>query len=216
GLGLIGFVCAVGAQASLVRAAIMGMLVVVSSALGRPSAARNAIVFAAVVMVLVDPFILTDDIGFQLSFLATIGIVIFYPRLEVYAESLPTLFGVREAFLLTVSAQLLVTPLLVWHFGRLSFIAPIVNAVVAPFIPFIMLFGALGAAGAFIAVPLGQLLGLPAWMASQFVLWIIQYTAQVPYAAVLVPAVSIIPLFIVNGVVIWYLLRRPVFLIANK
>ena len=215
GLTLTAFVIAVGGQASLIRAAIMGMLVVVAHALGREATVRNSIVLAAVVMVMVDPFILTDDVGFQLSFLATIGIVIFYPRLEVYASRIPKLFGVREALLLTIAAQLLVVPVVVLYFGRLSFIAPLVNAIVVPVIPFIMLFGALGAVGAFVAAPVGQLLGLPAWMAAQFVLWVIQTTARLPYASALVSTALIIPVIIVAFAICLYLLR-PAPLVAEK
>ena len=78
------FVLVTGAQASIVRAGIMGMLVLLATQLGRMSQIANTLILAAVVMILINPKVLVFDTGFQLSFLATIGLVYLSPKLEKY------------------------------------------------------------------------------------------------------------------------------------
>jgi len=178
------FVLMVGAEASIVRAAIMGMLVVTARHLGRQSSPKNSIILAAVIMVFINPTVLLNDIGFQLSFLSTIGIIYLYPILEKWCQNYSNFLKFKEALLLTISAQVFVVPLLLYYFERLSLISPIVNMVVVGPIPIIMLFGFLaGLAGLFIT-PLGQIIGLGGWISASIVLKIIEYSARFPYASV--------------------------------
>lgn len=178
------FVIMVGAPASVVRAAIMGMLVVLARHLGRPSQSRNAIAFTAVVMLAINPTLLRFDLGFQLSFLATLGIVYLFPHLERLVVRLPEWGKVKEAFLMAIAAEIFVTPLILYQFGQLSLVAPFVNALIVPPVPFIMFFGFLGGLGGFVATPLGQIVGVVAWALSAFVLGLIELAAALPFAAV--------------------------------
>ncbi|MBI2050495.1 MAG: ComEC/Rec2 family competence protein [Parcubacteria group bacterium] len=126
------FVIMTGATASVVRAGIMGIFVLLARQLGRPSRATNALVFTAFLMLLVNPKILIFDAGFQLSFLATVGLVYINPILQKHAERMPELFGVKEALVTTISAMVTTTPLILYQFGRLSIVAPLANILIIP------------------------------------------------------------------------------------
>lgn len=181
---LVVFVLFVGAQASIVRAAIMGFLVVLARQRGRYTTARNLLTATAMLMVLISPEILLGDIGFQLSFLATVGIIYFSPLLEKWTQRLPDMFQFKEALLLAVSAELMVLPVLVWYFGHLSVVSPITNMLVGPLIPIAMLFGFLGGVVGLINITLGQMVGLLGWLVGGLILKIIEIFAQLPYAYV--------------------------------
>lgn len=183
---LVLFVMMVGAGASIVRAAIMGVLVVVTKQQGRAPVARNSLLAAAVLMLWFDPTVLLQDLGFQLSFLATIGIIYVSPIIQgwILARGWPEVFGLTEAAVMSISAELVVTPLLLATFDHLSLIAPLVNPIVAPFIPIIMLFGFLGGLAGLIATTLGQIIGFGGWLSATLVLTIIERTAALSFSAV--------------------------------
>ena len=89
----------------------MGILVLTARREGRLNDPRNAIVLAGAAMIMLNPIILRHDIGFQLSFMATLGIIYVMPIIEKYFAKLPDLFNFRETLIMTASAQFFVLPL---------------------------------------------------------------------------------------------------------
>ena len=183
GMTIGAFVVAVGAEASIVRAALMGLVVVLGRGLGRTASIRNAIALTAVAMLAVDPTILTGSLSFQLSFLATLGVVYLYPLFERWTKPLSNPLGLKEALLMALAAELFVTPLLLYSFGRFSLVSPFVNMLVVPLVPFTMLFGFLGGLGGLLTVPLGQALGFSGWLLAKAILFIIRSAAGLSFAA---------------------------------
>ncbi len=184
------FVMMTGAAASAVRAAIMGILVLIATQSGRLYSIRNALVFAGAVMVWLNPKVLVFDLGFQLSFAATLGLLYISPILQKRLEredekDLPkSWLGLKGILIATLSAQIAVLPLLVINFGQLSIIAPLANLAVLPFIPLTMLLGFLGAAlGIFWNIG-GAVLGWLAWLFLTYEIKIIELLAKIPPAAV--------------------------------
>ena len=106
--GIIFFVILTGSQASVVRAGIMGFLVILATQVGRASRVTNALALSAFVMILLDPFILRFDVGFQLSFLATIGLIYASPVLERRLKFLPNKLEIRSSLANSLAAQILV------------------------------------------------------------------------------------------------------------
>jgi ComEC/Rec2-related protein len=139
---VIFFVLLVGASAAVARAGIMGVLTVFGLYSGRKSQVYFALLWSAVGMVAWSPYALVYDIGFQLSFAATFGVLLFGPILQSYLPSrLPQL--IKEALALSLSAQLVTFPFMAFYFERVSLISPVANLMVAPFIPLAMLFSGL-------------------------------------------------------------------------
>ena len=153
---IIGYTILAGAEASVVRAAVMGGVVLLAREGGRPSGAAAALGVACWALLLFEPGMISD-IGLQLSLAATAGLLALGRPAETAVERLtrgraPGWFS--ETLGVSLAAQLATLPLILLHFGRLSLISPLANLLVAPVVPAAML-------GAFVAVPLGPLTGLP-------------------------------------------------------
>lgn len=186
-LGLSVFALLTGAQASVIRATLMGMLVVAAKQLGRAAEVTNVLLFAGCLMVLPQPLTLGYDVGFQLSFLATAGLVYVTPWLTPWLGWVPERLSLRDSLASTLAATISTLPLIIWQFGQVSLIAVIVNILVLPTIPVIMGLGALAVLGAALWQPIGLLLAWPVWLGLSYVLNVVHVGDRVPWAAVAVP-----------------------------
>ncbi len=179
---IILFVIITGSTASVVRAGIMSGMLLLAQRQGRLYDARPMLVLTAAVMMYNNPQIVRYDIGFQLSFLATVGIVYIQPLFEGLTERMPHLLGMAEACTTTIAAQICTLPLLVFYFNKISIISFLVNAIIVPTIPYTMLLGCITAALALISLSLARLVGLGAWLVAVTQLRIIHFFAHVPFA----------------------------------
>ncbi len=181
---IIVFTLFVGASAAVVRASIMGIISVIALWFGRQSQVINALLISAFIMVLMNPFTLIYDAGFQLSFLATLGLIITGKHLEKLFGFLPDQFGLREAFAMTFSAQLFALPVIMLNFRRLSIISPVANVLVVPFIPFAMFFGFVSVIISYLSFDLGFVLMLPAWLCLKYIVKVTEILANLPFASI--------------------------------
>ena len=139
-VGIIAFALLVGGGATVVRASLMAILLLVGRRIGRRVSVWWLLFLSGGIMLLFNPLLLLYDISFQLSFLATIGLIGFYPWILSRLSFVPSFGYVRENLATTLSAQLAVLPVLVLRMGEVSIIAPIANVLVLPAIPIAMLF----------------------------------------------------------------------------
>jgi competence protein ComEC len=203
-LGVILYTLLVGADASVVRAAIMALVAILAGQVGRQQFALNTLAFGAALMTLFNPLLLWD-VGFQLSFAATLGLVLYADRLKqradawlekrvskTWAERLRN--PLYDFVLLTLAAQITVLPLLLYHFQRFSVLALPANILVLPVQPGIMILGAASVAFGLLWQPLGMLLAFLAWPLAAYTIRVVEVIAQLPWAAV---TVAPIPLSIV-------------------
>ncbi|MEK9151543.1 MAG: ComEC/Rec2 family competence protein [Patescibacteria group bacterium] len=163
--GIILFILMVGAPASAIRAGIMGLAAFAALSVGRLSRSINVLVFAAALMLLFQPLLLRYDVGFQLSFLAALGIIIAVPWLE---RLLPKEFigkSFAEIALLTFAVELFVVPLLIYQFHIFSPYALLANVLLLPLVPYAMALSFIGALS-FLVLPGLHL--LPAGLAYLF------------------------------------------------
>jgi competence protein ComEC len=166
GLAITAFVLMTGAEPSVVRAALMGGLVLLAKESGRLYDLKNAIALVAALMVFFNPKLLVYDLGFQLSFLALLGIVYLSPALaKLFKWQNPPTGGkpnsFKDLFLSSVSAQLAVAPLLLYQFGFVSWFGIAVNLLVLPLIPFVMGIGFLSAGLGFLGLEVFAWLAWP-------------------------------------------------------
>ncbi len=160
---IIMFVILTGASASVVRAAIMGLLLSFANGYGRIYNPKNSIILAGAVMVWLNPFALVFDIGFQLSFAAVLGLIYLYPKINNKLKNLPKLGALKEITLMTVSAQIAVAPLLIYYFKNFSLVSLPTNVLILPFLPAAMFLGFLSGLAGMAFLPLGQIVGWFAW-----------------------------------------------------
>ena len=181
------FMILTGLQASIVRATIMGGLVLLAGYLGRLSKINNALALTAVIMLLVNPKILVYDLGFQLSFLATLGLVYLNPVLSqilkiknLKLKIVQVILG--DYLLTTISAIIMTQPLILYQFGKVALIAPLANILVLPFIPIAMLLGFIVGLLALIWTGLGWVAGWSVWLVLTYIIWVLEKLAGLNWA----------------------------------
>lgn len=137
-VGIVFYTLLVGAEPPAVRAAIMGGLAFTATTLGRQRFSLYALTLSAYLMLVVKPTIIAD-VGFQLSFLATAGIILFQEAIFAFFKFLPRPFS--DDLATTLAAQSLVVPVIFYHFGSVSAISPVANAAILWLIPLATIFG---------------------------------------------------------------------------
>lgn len=177
------FVIFAGASASVVRAGIMGVVVLLAKQIGRASKIYNVLILTAVVMALINPYILAWDAGFQLSFLATIGLIYLSPVLKPYFLKIPENFSLQENLLSTLSAIIITLPLILFQFGRLSIVAPIVNILILWILPWIMFLGFLATLFSFFFNPLAFVFSALSWLTMEYVIKIVSFFSSLKFAS---------------------------------
>ncbi|MCX6812567.1 MAG: ComEC/Rec2 family competence protein [Candidatus Berkelbacteria bacterium] len=183
---ILGFVALTGAAASVVRAAIVSLIIAFGGTIGRRADMTNLLLLAAAIMILINPFVLRYDSGFQLSFLAFFGLVFFSGKIEKIFERkifrwLPN-FASR-AISETLSAQVVVLPLLLSTFGRLSIVAPLTNVLVLPIVPATMLFVFLSTIIYFLLPGVGHLAFLISYLPLKYILLAAKYCSSLPFSS---------------------------------
>jgi competence protein ComEC len=158
----------------------------------RPNSVLNALAAAALLMLIVNPLTLFD-LGFQLSFLATLGLILYVAPLTRLLEyqlariapgnQVQRIIGVLDdSFIVTLAAQITTTPILVFAFHRFSLVGVLTNFIVLPVQPAVMLSGGIATLVAMIAPPLGQVLAWIAWAFLEFTIVVVQATSHLPFA----------------------------------
>ncbi len=191
---MIGFYTVlVGAGPSVVRAAIMGSLGLLGQQLGRRQAGLNTLAFTAALMCLFTPS-LPWDASFQLSFGATLGLILFAERMQnsfinLANRWLPVGLAQRlsqpvgEYFLFTLAAQAVTLPVIAWQFERFSLISLLANPLVLPAQPLVMFSGGIMLLGGLVAPELGRLLGMVAWLPLAYTIKVVEWLAHLPWGA---------------------------------
>jgi competence protein ComEC len=194
------YVLLVGASASVVRAGVMAILALIGQLLWRRGFTLNTLCAAAFIMLLIDPQTLFDA-GFQLSFAATLGLVLYSDKLEsalhrslantLRSERMQKLVGALSGLILvTLAAQITTLPLLLNYFNQLSLVTLPANVLVLPLQPPAMILGA--AASVFGAIthslpalqPLASVLAWPAYAFLTLTLRIIEWMGTLAFASV--------------------------------
>lgn len=210
-LAIASFALMVGLSATVVRASIMAVLILVAKATGRSYAVLRALFFAGFVMLLINPYLLVSDPGFQLSFVATFGLILLAPHLEMLFHKVPSVIGIREFFVATIATQIFVLPLLLYQIGEFSVVAVLVNVLVLPMVPVAMLLtffsGVLGLFSSALALPVAYLTHL----SLSYILVVATWFSALPFASYVVPPFPLwvmVLAYIVLGLLIWKVLAE--------
>jgi len=200
-LGIALYTFIVGASPAVVRAALMGTLALFAKQVGRRQMALNTLLVVVAGMCIVNPLYVWD-VGFQLSFFATLGLILYATPFSEFtnqlilkyfptstAEKFAELFS--EFVLLTLAAQLTTIPIMAYHFQRISLVSFIANPFILPPQPAVMILGGLAVLVSHASLWLGQ---LAAWVAYPFVAYTIRMVElfnAVPHGTLILGDVSI-------------------------
>lgn len=179
--GVAAFVLLVGSPPSALRAGIMGIILLWAQNRGRLVQAWRPVLIAAFFMVALNPTLLNFDIGFQLSFLAVLGIIYFKNFWMRVFRWVPIKF-IRENIVLAMAAQTTTWPLILYNFGTLSVISPIANIFVVPMLTPIMFLG-LGFVLVFYFSLLAKLFLWPAWLVLKITIKLVEFFGSFGWAS---------------------------------
>lgn len=177
-----------GFQASAVRSGIMGGAFFFGGMLGRRNDSFRMLVLACCIMLLLSPLAGRYDAGFQLSFLAVLGISLFFPFLEKKLQVLPSVFGMREIVAMTIAAQVFTFPVLVLSFQSFSLISLFPNLLIIPMLPPLFVVGTIFFVGSALFPFLGGILAVVPSVLLSVLLFVVHIFSLVPFASVQVSA----------------------------
>lgn len=180
------FVIMTGGEASVVRASVMGMTLLLAKRLGRQDDPKNSIVFTGFIMVYLNPFILSGDIGFLLSFSSMIGMIYLSPIFIRIFRFLPEI--IKENLAVTLSAQAMAAPIILYYFSEFSIISPITNILILPAVPLAMLFSFIASISFFINQPLGSIIGWIGYLFSRYIIKTAEFFSNLSFASFAVEA----------------------------
>jgi len=133
---------------------------------------------------------LVFDPSFQLSFLATLGLITISPAISKYFKFAPSRFQIRETIIATLATQALVTPLLIHMSGQFSIVSLPANLLVLPFIPFTMLLGFVTGILGFVSGVLSIPFAYASYALLHYELSVAEFLGNLPWASLSVPSFS--------------------------
>lgn len=211
-IGIILYTVLVGATPSVVRAAIMGGLAILAGQLGRRQNGLNTLALTAAVMAVFNPNILWD-VGFQLSFAATCGLILYAGPLQnwftrLLAHRLPIRTAqnisapVSATMFFTLAAQLTTLPIMAYQFGRVSLVSIIANPFVLPVQPAVMILSGLAVLLSFIYLPLGQVVAWVAWPFAAYTDRAVEFFNRFPHGIIVLGDFSLMFVFLFFGILV--------------
>lgn len=177
------FAVMTGGGATIIRASIMALLALLARATGRGYEITRALMIAAALMVFQNPYILVFDISFQLSFLATLGLIYVTPVFDKWFRKLPNTFAIRDISSATFATQVFVLPFLLYKIGNLSIIAPITNILVLPLVPMTMFYGFLAGLMGFVAPIISMPFAFIAYVLLKYEIFVVEVFAKLSFAS---------------------------------
>lgn len=190
GIGIALFGVLVGGGATVIRSCFMAGIALSADILRRDYNVARGLIFAGLIMLIQSPMILLHDPSFQLSFLATMGLILLATPIEKRLKFISDRFGMRGIISATIATQIFVSPYILYMMGNLSLIGMVVNILVLPFIPVTMLFVFLTGAIGLLSVPVAQVFAWATHILLSYELFMVQTFAKLPFASVHLSAFS--------------------------
>lgn len=200
------FVLLVGVNPPVVRAALMGSIALLGTVLGRQRDALRLLLLSAGLMLLFNPNWVAE-LSFQLSFLATLGLIVGQPVLD---KVIPGRKGMplRDDLITTSAAQLLVWPLIAYHFGQVSLLSPLVNALILWVVPLLTYMGLVTVTLSLLINKLSILIMLPNRLLLDFFVMVVRMFSSVKLGYFAISPFGIAALifyFVVLGGAGWFI-----------
>lgn len=204
---IILFIVMTGANATAIRAGIMAVIMLIGRMTDRRYLAGRALVIAGLLMISYNPRVILD-MSFQLSFIATGGVLFLTPKVINWVRFISPRFGFREMFASTIAATIAVLPILLYLTGVLSLVSLFANILILLFIPIAMLFIFMTGLFGFIFHPIAILLGYIAYLILAYILYVISFFGGVAFASIIIQSFPLSITIILYTLMIWWFLKR--------
>jgi competence protein ComEC len=188
---VIFFILMSGGASSASRAGFMALIAVFARATRRVYLGERALATVALGMVVWNPWTLAFDASFQLSALATLGLILFTPLFSVWFSRIPEMYGAREILASTCATQFMVLPFLLYQNGTLSLVSLPANVLALLPVPWAMFFSLVAGIGGMLFGAIAVLLAIPAYMLLWYIISVAHFFASLPFAAVSIPVFNV-------------------------
>lgn len=183
GVAALAFMIMTGASETAVRATLMALVVLVSKAFYRPAIGLRILLMVAAGMAVWNPFLVLFDLSYQLSILATLGLILFSEWF------IPYLTWTRSKTLIeiistTLATQIAVLPLLIYSVGQVSLIALVTNILVLVAVPWAMLFGFIAALLALLSPIISFPVSVVAYALLAYIINVSMFLGSLPFASI--------------------------------
>ena len=196
-VSIILFTILSGGGASAWRSAIMVLVALFAKKFNRDYKINRVFGLTIILMLAPSPLLLVFDPSFQLSILATIGIIFVSPLVSPYLKKIPEKFGLKEIVSSTIATQIVVLPYLIYNTGILSLVSLPVNILILGTIPLTMLLGFITGIVGLISLWLSFVPALFAYILLWYQLTVVHLGASIPFGAITLPAFSPVVLIVV-------------------
>ncbi len=201
------FIIMTGATSTAVRAGIMATIMLLGRMTGRKYLAGRALIIAGLIMIAFDPRVLTD-MSFQLSFIATGGVLFVTPKVIGWFRILPLRFGFREMVATTVAATISVLPILLYLTGVFSIVSLPTNILILLFIPLAMLFifitGIFGFISPVLSIPFGYI----SYLILLYILSVISFFGSLSFASISIQSFPLILTIFIYILLLWWVFKK--------
>lgn len=186
---VIAFAIMTGASETTVRAVIMALFMMLATVLKRPKVALRGLCIAGALMAIVNPFVVLYDLSFQLSFLATLGLILFSGAIQKKITFVPDtkFFPFREIVATTIATQITVLPLLITSIGAISLVFLPANILVLPAVPVAMFVGFFASLVSILLPVVSLPLNLVAYGVLNYIIYVANFFGTLPFASIFIP-----------------------------
>jgi competence protein ComEC len=201
------FIIMTGASSTAIRAGIMATIMLLGRLTGRKYLAGRALIIAALLMIAYDPRVIAD-MSFQLSFIATGGVLYLTSKTLNWFKFLPLRFGFREMVASTVAATISVLPILLYITGVLSLVSLPANFLILLFIPIAMLFVFITGIIGFISPLLSIFFGYISYLILLYILSMIHFFGTLSFASVTIQSFPLLLTILIYAVLLWWIFKK--------
>ena len=212
---LIIFMLVAGCSPSVVRATIMGIIIIIAEIIARKPNIYASLSTSALIILIYNPLSIFD-IGFILSFGGTIGIVLLYEKINTwilnkFSIENSILVYMVETFSVTLSAQIILTPIMCYAFNTISFVSILVNLLIVPISGILTILGLVTYIIGIVCFPIANFLGYSIFIIIRIITIIAHIFSKTPFSSILVITPKI------YWIIIYYLIiYKIIFKIGNK
>ena len=202
---LIVYLGLTGIQASVLRACLMGTAVLIALARDTKVKPLGSLLLAATIILLFNP-LLIGDLGFQLSFLATLGLIVTLPGLQTKLDWLPP--AIATVVAVPLAASIWVLPLLCYVFNTVATYSILVNIICLPLITVISLGGMISAIAAIVFPSLGSIIASILLYPTLLLIALTKFFTNLPGSVWAIGQISLSALLIIYGLLILVCLNQ--------
>lgn len=196
-----------GVSASVVRASIMAIIIILAEFLIEKPNTYASLSFSAIIILIYNPVIIFD-VGFILSYAGTLGIIIYSKRIKIFLDykikfENTMLNYFKDIFSVTLSAQIVTVPIIIYYFNTFSVFSLFVNIIVLPITGYITIIGILTYFASFFFMPIAKILSYIIYSLLFFLLAVSEYFSKISFSTIILP--TYFSLFTVLGFILAYL-----------